>query len=260
MLSWWKVAVVGLIAVAPTQATIDVHLIGDSTMADRADPANPEHGWGQLLPKFFDDGVAVHNHAVNGRSTKSFIDEGKWSAVLRELKAGDYVFIEFGHNDEKSEDSTRYAAAATDYRRNLERFVAETRSKGAVPILLTPIVRRKFNSSGELENTHGDYPRVVRELASTLHVPLVDLEASTRGLISAAGPEGSKRLYVWLAAGASSFFPEGRQDDTHLSAQGATEVARLVARALTVTQLGLAQHVRTALARERSLGRSAPSG
>jgi DNA sulfur modification protein DndE len=229
-------------------------------MADRPDPANPEHGWGQLLPKFFDKGVAVHNHAVNGRSTKSFIDEGKWSAVLGELKAGDYVFIEFGHNDEKSEDSTRYAAATTDYRRNLERFVVETRSKGATPILLTPIVRRKFNATGELENTHGEYPRVVRELASTLHVPLIDLEASTRRLITAAGPEGSKRLYVWLQAGVSSFFPEGRQDDTHLSAQGATEVARLVAGALTTTEPVLGKHVRTASAKERSHDRFAPSG
>ena len=243
--AWWKVAIAGLIVVARLEVpTIDVHLIGDSTMADRADPANPEHGWGQLLSKFFDQLVAVHNHAVNGRSTKSFIDEGKWSTVLRDLKAGDYVFIEFGHNDEKVEDTTRYAAATTDYRRNLERFVAETRSKGATPILLTPIVRRKFNANGELENTHGDYPRVVRELASTLRVPLIDLEASTRRLITAAGPEESKRLYVWLAAGVSSFFPEGRQDDTHLSAQGATEVARLVAGALTTTVPNLGKHVR----------------
>ena len=112
-------AVVALLVMAIQAPTIDVHLIGDSTMADRADPANPERGWGQLLPKFFDGGVAIHNHAVNGRSTKSFIDEGKWSAVLRDLKAGDYILIEFGHNDEKSEDTTRYAAAGTDYRRNL---------------------------------------------------------------------------------------------------------------------------------------------
>src|SRR3954449_131395 len=190
MLSWWKVSVVALLGIATVQTpTIDVHLIGDSTMADRADPANPEHGWGQLLPTFFDQGVAIHNHAVNGRSTKSFIDEGKWSAVLREVEAGDYVFIEFGHNDEKIEDTSRYAAAATDYRRNLDRFIAEARAKRAIPILLTPIVRRKFDAEGTLENTHGDYPNVVREVARARGVPLIDLEKSTRELVAAAGPE-----------------------------------------------------------------------
>src|SRR5438045_9545660 len=97
--------------------TIDVYMIGDSTMADKPNhDTNPERGWGQLLPEFFDDHVAVHNHAVNGRSTKSFIDEGKWGAVLGKLKAGDYVFIQFGHNDEKSEDSTRYTNPSTTFR------------------------------------------------------------------------------------------------------------------------------------------------
>jgi len=240
--------VVGLSALllGAREPKIDVYLIGDSTMADRPDPDYPEHGWGQRLPHFFDDQVAVHNFAVNGRSTKSFIDEGKWAAVLPKLKPGDYVFIQFGHNDEKSEDSTRYTQPQTSFRRNLERFVADARSKGAFSVLLTPIVRRKFNAQGSLEDTHGEYPIVVRQVAKERDVPLIDLQPLTERLVRAAGPEGSKRLYVWLAPGESKVFPDGRQDDTHLSLLGATEVARLAATELAKTSLPLARHVRDA--------------
>ncbi|HTE45977.1 MAG TPA: rhamnogalacturonan acetylesterase [Gemmatimonadaceae bacterium] len=213
--------------------TVNVYLIGDSTMADKPTPdVNPERGWGQLLPKFFDAHVALHNHAVNGRSTKSFIDEGRWNAVVAQLGAGDYVLIEFGHNDEKADDSTRYAAPHGAYRANLVRFVNEARAKHAVPVLLTPIVRRKFDARDVLQDTHGEYPAVVREVATELRVPLIDLLASTSDLVRAAGPDNSKRLYVWVAPGASTMYPEGRQDDTHLSVAGATSVAKLVAHAL----------------------------
>ncbi|MDB4875048.1 MAG: alpha/beta hydrolase [Gemmatimonadetes bacterium] len=225
--------------------TIDVHLIGDSTMADKPTPeTNPERGWGQLLPRFFDEHVVVHNHAVNGRSTKSFIAEGKWSAVLSQLKRGDYVFIQFGHNDEKLEDSLRYAAPNTTYRHNLERFVGEARGKGAIPILFTPIVRRKFNDRGELEDTHGAYPGVVREVAKALSVPLIDLGLSTAELVRGAGVERSKTLYVWVAPGSSAMYPTGRQDDTHLSVAGATAVARLAANALRASGIALGKYVR----------------
>jgi lysophospholipase L1-like esterase len=229
------------IASPPTPA-VDVHLIGDSTMADRADPKNPEHGWGQLLPTLFDDSVAVHNHAVNGRSTKSFIDEGKWIDVVNELKQGDYLFVQFGHNDEKAEDTTRYTNPQTTFRRNLERFVNDARAKGAIPVLFTPIVRRKFNAAGALEDTHGAYPLAVRDVAKAMHVPLIDLQASTADLVRSAGPEGSKRLYVWLAPGESTFFPDGRQDDTHLSLAGATAVAKLAARDLQRSIVALGRH------------------
>jgi acetyl esterase/lipase/lysophospholipase L1-like esterase len=234
-------AVVGAVA----EPTVDVYLVGDSTMADKPTPeTNPERGWGQLLPHFFDEHVAIHNHAVNGRSTKSFIDEGKWRAVERALKPGDYVFIQFGHNDEKAEDSARYAAPYTAYRKNLERFVAETRDKRAIPVLFTPIVRRKFNARGTLEDTHGAYPLVVREVARDLNVALVDLETSTEELVRGAGPEESKTLYVWVAPGESKMYPEGRQDDTHLSVLGATRIAGFAAAAIARSTLPLRQFVR----------------
>lgn len=224
---------------------ITLYLVGDSTMADKPTPEkNPERGWGQLLPQFFDDGVRVRNFAVNGRSTKSFIDEGKWDAVIAEVRAGDYVFIEFGHNDEKTDDPKRYTNPYTGYRRNLERFVLETRARHATPVLFTPIVRRHFNDHGVLEDTHGAYPLVVRDVARDLQVPFVDLQLLTEDLVARAGPEASKGLYVWVTPGTNEMYPEGRQDDTHLSVAGATDVARLAARALSVSGLPLARHVR----------------
>jgi lysophospholipase L1-like esterase len=233
------------IAAAPLASDhATVYMIGDSTMADRPHPViNPYRGWGQLLPSFFDSTVTVHNTAVNGRSTKSFIDEGRWSAVLAQLHAGDYVIIQFGHNDEKREDSTRYTEPNTSYRANLERFVRETRAKGATPILATSIVRRKFDSAGVLEDTHGAYPVVTREVARALDVPLLDLQQGTAWLVSAYGPERSKLLYAWVAPGTNTMYPKGLQDDTHLTELGATEVARLAAMALRATGLPLASHV-----------------
>jgi lysophospholipase L1-like esterase len=234
--------VVAFTARAPV---IHVHMIGDSTMANKPTPEkNPERGWGQNFQQFFDDGAVVDNHALNGRSTKSFIAEGHWAPVISALQPGDFLIIQFGHNDEKKEDSTRYAAPRTDYRANLARFVAEARAKGATPILCTPIVRRKFNAAAELEATHGEYPDVVRELAKTENVPLLDMERLTEGLVASAGPEGSKKLYVWVSQGEWPAFPAARQDDTHLNPTGATAVAKLAADAIRTSGLSLAEHLR----------------
>lgn len=233
------------LAIAAPRPPVDVYLIGDSTMAEKVDPdMNPEVGWGMRFPRFFTTDVRIHNHAVNGRSTKSFIDQGRWTAVDSQLKRGDYVFIEFGHNDEKKEDTSRYADPHGAYKRNLERFVADTRAKGATPILLTPIVRRKFDASGALEQTHGDYPAVVREVAREQHVILIDLERETRALVAPLGPERSKTLYDYVGPGTSIMYPHGHEDDTHLSVLGATEVAGLAARAVKRSGLPLAQDVR----------------
>jgi lysophospholipase L1-like esterase len=239
---------VTLAGFAPAEQRITLYLIGDSTMADKPDPeTNPERGWGQALPRFLDDGVVVQNRAVNGRSTKSFIAEGRWDSVRTRLRKGDYVFVQFGHNDQKVEDSTRYTNPYTGYRRNLERFVAETRARGATPIVFSSIVRRRFNTAGVLEDTHGVYPWVARTVARETGAPFVDLQLLTEDLVTRAGPEGSKRLYVWVRAGDYPAFPEARQDDTHLSPAGASEVARLAARALAGSGAAagpLARHVR----------------
>jgi lysophospholipase L1-like esterase len=223
---------------------ITLFLIGDSTMADKPDPAhNPERGWGQALPQYFDAGVRVRNLAVNGRSTKSFIDEGRWDAALREMKPGDYVIVQFGHNDQKVEDPTRYTNPYSGYRRNLERFVDESRAKGAAPILASSIVRRKFNAAGTLEDTHGAYPFVTRVVAEQRHVPFIDLQLRTEDLVASYGPEKSKQLYVWVEQGEWERFPEARQDDTHLSHEGARLVAGLAARAIAAMELPLSKHL-----------------
>ena len=221
-----------------------VWLVGDSTMAARADSAPTlERGWGQMLARYLDPAVRVHNHAANGRSTRSFLAQGRWAAVRDSLRRGDYVLVEFGHNDEKVEDSTRYTNPYTGFRRNLALMAAEARARGATPVLLTPIARRHFNAQGTLEDTHGAYTLAVREVARDARVPLVDLQLLTEDLIAAAGPERSKALFVWVAPGASPFYPDGRQDDTHLNAEGARRVARLAARGLREAGVPLGRYV-----------------
>ena len=227
------------------EPVLTLHLVGDSTMSDKRDPEiNPEFGWGQVLPRFFTNEVLVKNHAVNGRSTKSFIDEGRWDAVMEEIEAGDYVFIQFGHNDEKINDPSRYTAPNGAYRQNLEKFINETRAKDAYPVIFTSIVRRHFDAEGTLLQTHGEYPAVVREIASELVVPIVDLEVASRKLVELLGPEGSKTLYVWVKPGENAMYPEGREDNTHLSEQGAMEIARMALEGIFVLDLPLAEYVR----------------
>jgi lysophospholipase L1-like esterase len=198
-------------------------------MADKVKPdENPEKGWCQVLPSFFDlNKVTIDNRAVNGRSTKSFITEKRWDAVYKALKPGDYVFIQFGHNDEKVMDSTRYTNPHTSYRHNLIRFVTETREKGGVPILFSSIARRNFNEKGVLVGTHGDYPLETRLVAQEYQVPFIDLEYYTEVLEQSYGVEKSKELHLHFKPGEHPYYPEGKADDTHLSMKGATEIAKL---------------------------------
>jgi len=206
-----------------------IYTIGDSTMANKKDPdKNPEHGWAQVLQPFFKDGIAVVNKAVNGRSTKSFINEKRWDSIHKKLKKGDYVFIEFGHNDEKIEDSARYTNPHTTYRYNLIRFVKESREKGAIPILLTSIARRSFNEKGVLVPTHGDYPLETRLVAQQYKVLFIDLEYYTELLEQSYGPEKSKQLHLHFKAGENVYYDKDKNDDTHLSLKGATEIAQIV--------------------------------
>ncbi|SDK63657.1 DNA sulfur modification protein DndE [Catalinimonas alkaloidigena] len=226
------------------ETQVRIFMIGDSTMANKPLDENPERGWGQLFPTLFDSTVAIQNHAVNGRSTKSFRDEGRWDSVMVQLQPGDWVFIEFGHNDEKSQDPSRYASPK-DYQKNLERFIKEAQAKGARPILLTPTVRRKFNANGQLEATHGDYPDAARKAAKKTKVPMIDMTVLTRELVSGLGDEASKRLYLWMPGGVYDRAPDGKQDDTHFSEYGALHMAGLVARELQKQGIPLAEHLKT---------------
>jgi lysophospholipase L1-like esterase len=202
-------------------------LMGDSTMALQPEHKYPEWGWGQAMPDLLGPGIGLQNHAMNGRSTKSFVDEGRWDAVLEALKPGDFVVIGFGHNDQKIQDPNRYAEAWTDYRAYLERFVDEVRAKGAEPMLVTSIYRRKFDEANQPVATLGDYPEVTRAVAAERSVALIDLNAFTRQMLAEAGPEVSMDIYLHVAPGDYPNLPEGKQDDTHLQVAGARLVARL---------------------------------
>jgi lysophospholipase L1-like esterase len=204
-----------------------LHLVGDSTMANKPkEPANPETGWGQALPTLLkSEAVRVVNHAMNGRSTKSFIAEGRWAAVVAALRAGDYVIIQFAHNDEKADKPAVYAPARGAYQNNLRRFVREARERGANPILATPVVRRRWSAAGELVETHGDYPAALRAVATEEKVPLLEMNLLTAELERAHGVEGSKRLHLHYAAGIQPRWPEGVKDDTQFYEYGAARVA-----------------------------------
>ncbi|MGL1884979.1 MAG: rhamnogalacturonan acetylesterase [Reichenbachiella sp.] len=210
------------------QKNITLHLVGDSTMADKKNPEiNPEFGWGQVLPTVLNNTVSVVNHAVNGRSTKSFITEGKWQKVTEELKPGDYVLIQFGHNDQKYKDPERYTNPYSSYRDNLMKMITESRDKGAIPILFSSVVRRKFNEFGTLVDTHGTYPYVMRELAQQCEVPFIDMQLASEMLVAELGPEKSKEIYLWLEPEEDEYHPKGKQDNTHFNKKGAIQMANL---------------------------------
>lgn len=219
---------------------ITIFTIGDSTMANKKADVAPETGWCMVLQNFFDNGIVVKNRAMNGRSSKSFITEGRWKAVMDSLRQGDYVFIQFGHNDQKSQDSSRFTEPYTSYYYNLQLFVKQTRDKGANPILFTSIERRKFEK-GFLIDSHGNYSTAVRKLAFEMNVPMVDLHLLTSGAISAIGEDDSKNIYLWTAA--NQKFPEGRQDNTHLSSEGALFVAKLAIQSLLSFDNSLQKHI-----------------
>ncbi len=224
-----------------------IFMIGDSTMANKPDPVevNPERGWGQLLPEFFTEAIKIDNHAVNGRSSLSFILEGRWDAVLDKLREGDYVIIQFGHNDQKFKSPDRYTVPSSSYYNNLAKFVKESRDKGATPIIASSIVRRKFNEHGTLEDTHGLYPLAARTVARDLEVPFIDMQYATEYVVREMGVEKSKDIYLHFAPGDYEKFPEGKTDDTHLSPYGARLYAGLFVKELRSFNLPLNDYLKS---------------
>jgi lysophospholipase L1-like esterase len=216
---------------------VTIYGIGDSTMADKVKPnENPEHGWLQVFPAFLTNDAKVINKAVNGRSTKSFIQEKRWDSIYKVLKPGDYVFIQFGHNDGKVTDSIRYTNPHTAYRYNLIRFVNETREKGAIPILFSSVTRRNFNEQGVLVSTHVEYTQEARMVAKEYNVQFIDLEYLSEILELSYGPEKSKELHLHFKPGEVPYYPEGKTDNTHYSIKGATEISKIVARQIRLLE------------------------
>ncbi len=218
-----------------------IYMIGDSTMAQKnLEGGNPERGWGQLLPQYFKSEVKIENHAKDGRSTRSFFDEGLWTPIVSALQPGDWVIIQFGHNDQKKEKPKLYTDSNTDYRTFLTKYVEETRAKGAFPLLATSIYRCSFSEDGKPKPTLGAYPEAVRQCAALLQVPCVDLNEQTGTLLESFGPEKAKTLYLHFAPGALSFYPNGKSDNSHLSETGARLVSELFTTSLRAQKIPLA--------------------
>ena len=250
--------------------TITVFMVGDSTMADKPlDKENQERGWGQMLPIYLEGAIKVDNHAVNGRSSKSFIDEGRWDKVREQIRPGDYVIIQFGHNDEKAKSPDRYTVPGSTFDANLKKFVSETREKGGTPILMNSIVRRNFPANGiaaaqtddrqktwkkGLENypaegdtlvdTHGDYRIAPRNVAEEMDVVFVDMNALTHELVQGLGRDNSRDLFMWMPVGKYEFAPQGRIDNTHLNVYGGIVVSRLAVNALAEKVPALKPYIR----------------
>jgi len=226
----------------PQKRTVTIWLCGDSTMSIKEVKAYPETGWGMPFAYFFDSTVTISNLAKNGRSTKTFISEGLWKKVSDGTNEGDYVFIQFGHNDESKEKTERYAPPE-EFKANLTKFVNETRARKAIPILLTPVSRRRFDSSGTALETHDIYSPLVQQVAKDTKTILIDLNKSSRALYQQYGDKNSRLLFLQLKPGEHPNYPEGKEDNTHFNELGARLIAELVLADLKLQVPELAAHL-----------------
>lgn len=213
---------------------VTIWMIGDSTMAYKKPERNPESGWGVEFNEFVKSNAVLKNRAASGRSTKSFIAEKRWKAVLDSIQPGDFVIIQFGHNDEHL-DSLVHTDPFTTYAGFLKQFINETRSKGSNPILCTPIVRRHFGCKEKLLDTHGDYLTACRKVAKETKTPLIDMESITRKLVTQLGPEKSKALFTTKKT---------ELDSTHLCHEGARQVALLFVAAAKKQKLEISKYLK----------------
>lgn len=217
-----------------TVATIKprLYVIGDSTSCIYSSSQYPRTGWAQILQNYFDiDSVIVADNAQSGRSSKSFYDEGHWAPIKNELRKGDYVIIQFGHNDEKTDDATRGTLPGTTFKQYLSIYIDDAVAKGAIPILATPMERNSW-SGAKIQSTHvtadGDYPQAVRDLAAAKKTGLIDATALTKAFFEKIGKDSTTRLFLNLAAGESPNYPSGNSDNTHLQERGAKAIAQLM--------------------------------
>ncbi|MCF0180443.1 MAG: pectin esterase, partial [Bacteroidales bacterium] len=237
--------VLALLTFAVQAQVITVHLMGDSTMAEKdLSLGSPERGWGMMFPNFLDNQVKVINYAHNGRSTKSFIDLGDWDKVKANVKKGDYVFIQFGHNDSKKDDPARFTEPYGAYQDNLRLYINTVRKLGGNPVLLTPVSRRWFTSEGVFkENAHTDYPAAMKAVAAELNVPLLDITTPTENWIRSAGDEATRAYFMHLPKGKYASHPEGKIDDTHLNPRGARKVTSIICEEIKKTLPEIAKHL-----------------
>jgi lysophospholipase L1-like esterase len=239
-----------LICFIPAKQKITIFSIGDSTMASYSKEYlslygenYPIRGWMQMIDGFFNKDVEIINAAVSGHSSKSFKTNGEWKKIMENIQPGDYVFIQFGHNDAKT-DTVKHTDPQTTFRQNIIDYVTDTKSKGGIPILFTSVPRRVFTDDGVLKDTHGQYVIVVRELAQELKIPLIDMNTSVTNLLNTLGPEESKKLYLYVQPGIYKKLPDGKKDDTHFCEYGATKLAELAVAELKKLNLPIAKKIK----------------
>lgn len=223
---------------------INIYMIGDSTMCHYGAAQRPLTGWGMPFADYFDSSVTIKNKARGGRSTRTFVSENLWAPIVDSLQSSDYVFIQFGHNDEAT--GPQYAARYTpvkDYRNYLIKFITESRGKNAIPVLITPVTRRSFDKNGQIMETHLEYSKAVREVGDAYKVPVIDLDEKSRDLVGKLGPETSKMLYMQLDSAEHPNYPVGRQDNTHFNEYGARLMAELVLSEIKHLNLGLENRI-----------------
>ncbi len=208
---------------------IKVWMIGDSTMCNYEANRAPLAGWGMPFVHFFDSSVVIDNRARGGRSTRTFISEGRWQPIADSIQEGDYVFIQFGHNDEAKEIQykDRYTPVP-DYKTNLIKFISEARTKKATPVLITPVTRMRFDKQGNMQETHKEYSAAVWEIGKEYNTPVIDLDAKSRELLQKMGPIYSKYLFMQLDSLEHPNYPTGQKDNTHFNDYGARVIAQLV--------------------------------
>ncbi|WNH11197.1 rhamnogalacturonan acetylesterase [Thalassobellus suaedae] len=223
---------------------VKIYLVGDSTMCLYDDSRFPQEGWGMPFVNFFDDTVDIENHAKGGRSTKSFIDENRWQPILDSLQVGDYVLIQFGHNDAaNSKNHPNRYTSPEDYKKYLGKYINEAKAKQANPILISPVTRMKFDKKGKVLESHAPYLKAVTEVAKEYQVPFIDLDTKSRELLEKLGPTFSRYLYMYFEPGELPRYPNGYKDNTHFNEFGARKMAELVLQGIIEQNLELANHV-----------------
>ena len=204
----------------------------------------PLTGWGMAFANFFDSSVIIQNKAKGGRSTRTFLSENRWQPIVDSLQAGDYVFMQFGHNDEAKEEKykERYTSIP-DYKTNLIKFIKESVAKNAIPILITPVTRMKFDKHGNIQETHKEYSAAVFEVSKQYNIPVIDLDKMSRDLLQKFGKENSKLLFMQLDSLQHPNYPAGQKDNTHFNEYGARRMAQIVLMEIKNLKLELAERI-----------------
>ncbi|WP_411345303.1 rhamnogalacturonan acetylesterase [Paenibacillus sp. WLX1005] len=223
-----------------------VYIAGDSTVQTYTSDQQPQAGWGQMIGHYFDTGIVFSNHAISGRSTRTFIQQGRLDEIMNEIRPGDYLLIQFGHNDANTAKPDRYTPV-NEYGRLLRDYVERARQNGATPVLITPMGTRDYNAqAGGFTISFPQYVEKMKQVAADTDTPLVDLSTSSVAYYNQLGEDATKKLFLYAEPGQYPAFPNGAQDNIHFQNKGADQMARLVAQGIQQLSIPLANHVQSA--------------